>query len=69
MDPLNFSFLEYVKDKVFVPPLPANLEDLRAPMAEAVVTIDADVIHRIWDENAYRCDICRMARGNHIAHM
>ena len=69
LTPLNISVWEYVKDKVSVPRLPANLEDLRAPITEAVVTKDADMIHRIWDEIAYRCDICRVTRGNHIAHM
>jgi hypothetical protein len=48
----------YVKDKVFVPPLPATLEELQAQVTEAVVTIDANMIHRIWDEIAYRWDIC-----------
>jgi len=59
----------YVTGKVFVPPLPASLEELRARITEAVATIDADVSHRIWDEIAYRWDICRFTRGNHIEHL
>jgi hypothetical protein len=51
---LDFSVLEYVKDKVFVPPIPASLKELRARITEAVATIDAHMIHRIWDEIAYR---------------
>jgi hypothetical protein len=46
------------KDRVFVPPLPASLEDLWAQITEVVATIDADMIPRIWDEIAYRWDIC-----------
>jgi len=71
LTPLNFSVWGYVKDKYeyFVPPLPAHLEDLRAPITEAVVIIDADMIHRTWDEIAYRSDICRVTRGNHIVNM
>jgi hypothetical protein len=34
----------YVKDKVFVPPLPASFEQLRARIPEAAAAIDADVI-------------------------
>jgi hypothetical protein len=56
------------KDKVFVPPLPASLEELQAQITEVVATIDADMIPRIWDEIAYRWDIC-MTRGNHIEHL
>jgi hypothetical protein len=47
-----------IKDKVFVPPLPASLEELRAWITKVVTTIDADMIHRIWDEIVYRWDIC-----------
>jgi hypothetical protein len=60
LTPLDFSVWGYVKDKVFVPPLPASLEEIRARKTEAVATIEADTIHRIWDEIAYRWDICRV---------
>jgi hypothetical protein len=55
-----------VKDKIFVPLLPASLEELRARIIEAVATTGVDMIHRIWDEIAYSWDICRVTRGNHI---
>jgi len=51
LTPLYFSAWGYVKDKVFVPPLPASLDEQRARMTEALATIDADMIHRIWDES------------------
>jgi hypothetical protein len=57
------------KDKVFVLPLPARLEEIRARITEAVATIDVDMIRRIWDETVYRWDICRVTRGNHNKHL
>ena len=69
LTPPDFSVLGDVKDKVFVPPLTASLEELRVRKAEAVATIDAYMIHRIWEEIAYRWDICRVTRGNHIEHL
>jgi hypothetical protein len=48
--PLNFYVLRYVKDQVLVSPLPARVEKLWARITVAVATIDADMIHRIWDE-------------------
>jgi hypothetical protein len=60
---------DYVKDKVFVPLLPASLEELRARITEAAATIYADTIHRIWEEIAYRWDICRVTRENCIEHL
>jgi len=49
----------YVKDKVFIPHFPASLEELRGWTTEEVATIDANMIHRIWDEIIYRWDICK----------
>ena len=66
---LEFSIWGYVKDKVFVPLLPASLEELRVRITEAVASIDADVIHRIWDEVAYTWDISRLRRGNYTEHL
>ena len=50
---LDFSVWGCVKDKVFVSPLPASLEELRTRTTEAVATTDVDMIHRVWDEVAY----------------
>ena len=35
----DFSVWGYVKDRVFVPPLPASLEELQAWITEAVATV------------------------------
>jgi len=43
---LDFSVWGHNKDKVCVPPLPASLEELQAQITEAVVTINANMIHR-----------------------
>jgi len=59
----------YVKDKVIVPLLPASLEELRALTTEAVMTLDVDMIHRIWEEIFYKWDICHVTRKNHIEHL
>jgi len=60
LTPLDFSLWGYIKDKGFVPPLPATLEELQAQVTEAVVTIDAGLIHTIWDEIVHRWEICCM---------
>ena len=66
---LDFSAWGYVKDKGFGPPRPASLEELRTRITEAAATIDTDMIHGIWDEIAYRWDICRVTRWNHTEHL
>jgi hypothetical protein len=69
LTPLDFSVWGYFQDQFFVPSLPASLEELQARITEAVATIDADTIRRIWDEIAYRCDICHVTLENHIEHL
>ena len=70
LTPLYFSVWTCVqekdKDKVFDPPFPKRLEELLARITKAVATIDADMIHSIWEEIAYRWDICLVTRGNQI---
>jgi len=60
LTPLDISEWGYVKD--FVPPLLVSLEELRSRITEAVATMDAEMIRRIWDEIAYRWDMCRVTR-------
>jgi len=59
----------YNKDKVCIPPLPASLEELRAQITEAAATIDANMIHTMWDKIADRWDICHVTQGNNIEHL
>ena len=69
LTPLDVSVWGYVQDKVFDSPLSVCLEELRARITEFVATIDAGMIYRIWKEIAYRWDICRVTRGNHIEQL
>ncbi|PSN42622.1 hypothetical protein C0J52_20021, partial [Blattella germanica] len=58
----------YVKESVFVPPLPVDLPQLRARIIIIIINtfeqINRDMLRRVWDELYYRLDICRITRGN-----
>ncbi|PSN43273.1 hypothetical protein C0J52_11470, partial [Blattella germanica] len=41
------------------------LDDLK----QAVASVDADMLQRVWDELDYRIDVCRVTRGAHIKHL
>lgn len=69
LTPCDFFIWGYVKDSVFVPPLPANLPELRARIVNAFAQIDRDMLHRVWDELHYRVDVCRITKGAHIEHL
>ena len=51
-----FSFWGFVKDKVYVPPLPTNLLELRDRIGEAVAAATPDMIINVWEEFVnWRC--------------
>jgi hypothetical protein len=58
-----------MKDTVFVPPLPANLQDLRNRITAAVARVDRDTLTRVWNEMDYRIDVCHITKGEHIEHL
>ena len=58
-----------MKDTVFVPPLPANLQDLRNRITAAVALVDRDMLTRVWNGMDYRIDVCRVTKGGHIEHL
>jgi len=44
----------YVKEKVYVPPLPTNLEELRTGIKDAVNAVTPVMINNVWEEFDYR---------------
>jgi hypothetical protein len=59
----------HVKDGVFIPPLPRDLDDLKAWIIAAVNNIDAPMLTRVWQEVEYRIDVCRVTCGAYIEHL
>jgi hypothetical protein len=43
-----------------------DLADLRARIIAAVKNIEAPMLTRVWQEFAYRIDVCRVTRGAHM---
>ena len=54
----DFFLWGYVKDRVYVPPLPATMDELQDRIT--------DMLQRVWSELDYRIDVCRLTRGGHI---
>jgi hypothetical protein len=68
ISPFDFFLWGFIKDRVFVPPLPATLVDLRTRITAAITVID-DMLQRIWHEHDYRLDVCRVMGGAYIDHL
>ena len=58
-----------VKGLVYVPPLPKDVDELKAQITEAATTIDNAMLERIWQELDYRLDVCRVTNSAHIDHL
>jgi hypothetical protein len=58
-----------VKDTVFVPPLPADLQDHRNRITAVMALVNRHMLTRLWNEMDYRKDVCRITKGGHIEHL
>ena len=50
---MTFSFEGYVKDRVYVPPLPATVDKLQKRITVAVNSVTPDMLQRVRSE--HRC--------------
>jgi len=69
MTPCDFFLWGYVKERVYVSPLPADLDELRSRITAAVTSVTEDTLRRVWDEFSYRVDFARAAGGGHIEYL
>ena len=58
----------YVKGRVFVPPLPVSLNELKQRITTAATSVDEDMLRSVWTELDYRIDICLVTKGSHIEY-
>jgi hypothetical protein len=58
-----------VEDRVFVPPLPVSLNELKQRITTSVAIVDEDKLRSVWTELDYRIDICRARKGSHVEHL
>ncbi|KAJ4439785.1 hypothetical protein ANN_07913 [Periplaneta americana] len=59
MTACDFFLWGYLNDRVFVSPLPRDLEELKTRIREAAATVTEDMLKRAWEEFDYRLDMCR----------
>ena len=69
LTPCDFFLWGYVKDQVYIPPLPGSIPELKVRIRTAIETITVDMLQTIWNELDYRVDVCRITKGAHIEHV
>jgi hypothetical protein len=66
LTPPNFFFWEFIKDRVYVPPLPENIAALLTRITAPVAEVTPEMLRRVWQGIDYRWDVCRVTNGNRI---
>jgi hypothetical protein len=66
---MDFPFWGLLKDNVYLPPMPLDLQELRDRIVNAIALVDVTFLNKLWDELEYRLDVYRMPRGSHIEHL
>ena len=69
MTPCDFFLWGYVKERVYVPPLPAELDELTNRITAAVNSVTEDTLRRVWDELSYRVDVVPASGGEHMENL
>jgi hypothetical protein len=68
-DTMDFSFWGFVKDNVYIPPMPVDLQQLRDMIVNAIDLVHATFLGKLWDELEYRLVVCRITRGSNSEHL
>ena len=61
--PCDFFLCGYVKDLVYVPPLPACIPELKVRIRNANENITTDMLQTVWNELDYRVDVLYNHKG------
>jgi hypothetical protein len=62
---MDFFLWGFVKDNVYVSPLPTTLHEIKTRIREACAKTDQEILHNVWQEDEYRFDVARATRGAH----
>lgn len=69
LTPCDFFLWGFIKDKVYVPPLPIDIITLKTRITSAIQSIQPENLVKVWEEMEYRFDVCRITKGAHIEHL
>ena len=69
LSPSDFFLWGYVKGLVFVPPLPASIEETKQRITAALETVTKGMLQQVWHKLEYRLDVCRDTGGAYTEHL
>jgi hypothetical protein len=54
---MDFFLWGFVKDNVYIPPLPTTLPELKTRIREASANTDQEILHNVWQEVENHFDV------------
>jgi hypothetical protein len=66
LTPPDFFLWEFAKDRVFVPRLPTNVDDLRTRIIAAVAELTPETLRSVCQEIDYGWEVCRTLNHNYL---
>ncbi|GBM15819.1 hypothetical protein AVEN_262966-1 [Araneus ventricosus] len=69
LTPCDFFLWGYVKDRVYVPPMPKTIEELKVCICNALASVTEQMLQNVWREMDYRLYVVRVTKGSHIEHL
>jgi hypothetical protein len=60
---MDFPFWGFVKDNVYIPPMPVDLQELRDRIVNAIALVDVTFLNKLWDKLEYHLDVCRKTQA------
>ena len=57
-----------MKTLIYVPLVPANVNELKQKIIIVLETVTQDMLHHVWEELDYRLDLCWITDA-HIEHL
>jgi hypothetical protein len=68
-DTRGLFILGFVKDNVYIPPMPVDLQEIRDRIVNTIALLDVNFLDKLWDKLEYCLDVCRIPRDSHIEHL
>jgi hypothetical protein len=66
LTPLDFCSWGFVKDRVFVLTMPANVVELQIRITATVAEVTPEMLRSVWQEIDYRWYVCCITNGSHL---
>jgi hypothetical protein len=60
---MDFSFWGFVKDNVYILPMPVDFQELQDRIVNAIAPVHITFLGKLWVELQYRLNVCHITRG------